>query len=275
MLEHSALNPLANPLVNALANPLLSRPKLAGLNTGTRLNPVLNPHNQGSSFSEGLMASTRSMAAELKTLEVHTNNIAHFGIPGFQRQEVIRRRFVEYLGPETIETVRDQEVGRIRQTGFMTDLALTGAGAFHTLNPQTGALLETRDGRTTVDKEGYLRTLAGHLFLDDKGQPLRFSSIPTNFEQQVRIDKDGLVTYRNHQTGEAKAIGRMGLTQGTNPSGQPSEVAQGYQEDSNVMLAKEFTAMVVPRRQFEANRQFFLMQSETLSKIIQELGRAQ
>ena len=41
------------------------------------------------------------------------------------------------------------------------------------------------------------------------------------------------------------------------------------------MLAKEFTALVPIRREFEANRQFFLIQSDSLSRMIQELGKAQ
>ena len=141
---------------------------------------------------------------------------------------------------------------------------------------KTGAIKLTRDGRTIVNKEGYL-TLAtsGGYFLDANGTKIKFNTVPTNFEKQVKIDTDGTISYLNPLAGEAKAVGKLSVVQVDGSKLEKPKVAQGYLEDSNVMLAKEFTALVPIRREFEANRQFFLIQSDSLSRMIQELGKAQ
>ena len=50
------------------------------------------------------------------------------------------------------------------------------------------------------------------------------------------------------------------------------DVKQGYLEYSNVAIQQEFFEMVPIRRNFEANRQMFLLQSSLLSSAIEQLG---
>jgi len=230
----------------------------------------------GSSAADGMYATTRSMAGNMRAMEIHSQNISNFGIPGYQGKEALRRKFVEHLGVQSIDEYTNTEVGRIRQTGIHTDLALTEAGFFQVQDAKTGAVKLTRDGRTIVNKEGYL-TLAtsGGYFLDANGTKIKFNTVPTNFEKQVKIDTDGSISYINPLAGESKAVGKLSVVQVDGSKLEKPKVAQGYLEDSNVMLAKEFTALVPIRREFEANRQFFLIQSDSLSRMIQELGKAQ
>lgn len=225
---------------------------------------------------DGLSQSTKSMMAEMKAMEVHSKNIAHFGIPGYQGQKTVRRRFVEHLGPETVESVTNINVGRLRNTGNPLDMALTAEGYFQVQSPKTGITNLSRDGRASIDKEGYLRTLEGQLFLDVNGQALRFGTIPRNADKEVKIDPDGSIYHIDlNRRAITQKIGQLGIVSANQQPLKKATVAQGYVEESNVMLAEEFTAMMPLRRQFEANRQFFLIQSDGLSRLIQELGRAQ
>jgi flagellar basal-body rod protein FlgF len=243
------------------------------LTASAPINPITT---QGYAGIDGLFASTRSMAAELKVMETHSQNIANFGIPGYQAKEPIRRQFIEHLGVFSIDEHTNTEVGRLRQTGYRGDLALTQPGYFKVLDPATKQVQLTRDGRTQVDKEGYLRLVDGRFLLNSQGSPLQFKTIPTNFEKQVKIDANGLVSYLNQASGQQQAVGKLAIAPDpSHPLAEKPQVAQGVVEDSNVMLAKEFTAMVPVRREFEANRQFFLLQSDALSRMIQELGKAQ
>lgn len=47
---------------------------------------------------------------------------------------------------------------------------------------------------------------------------------------------------------------------------------QGYNEYSNVALQNEFISMMPVIRNFEANRQIFMIQNQNLQKVISQLG---
>lgn len=238
--------------------------------------PVNATAQTGASAADGMFASTRSMAGNMRAMEIHSQNIANAGIPGYQAKEALRRKFVEHLGVQSIDEFTNTEVGRVRQTGIYTDMALTEAGYFQIQDAKTGAISLTRDGRTLVNKDGYLTLgTTGAYFLDSNGSKIKFESVPTNFEKQVKIDTDGTISYINQPAGQAKAVAKLSVVQLDGSKLEKPKVAQGYLEDSNVMLAKEFTSLVPIRREFEANRQFFLIQSDSLSRMIQELGKAQ
>ena len=50
------------------------------------------------------------------------------------------------------------------------------------------------------------------------------------------------------------------------------QVKQGYNEYSNVALQNEFIGMMPVIRNFEANRQLFMIQNQNLQKVISQLG---
>ena len=50
-------------------------------------------------------------------------------------------------------------------------------------------------------------------------------------------------------------------------------IKQGYCEFSNVAMANEFMEMMPIIRNFEANRQMFLIQNQNLQKLISQLGQ--
>jgi flagellar basal body rod protein FlgG len=223
---------------------------------------------------DGLTVSTKAMNTQITLLNVHTDNIANFGIPGYQRKEPVVTSFVEFLGPNAVEKATNTEIGRMRKSGNPLDLALNNKGYFQKMNALGGVEL-TRDGRFQLDKDGSLRALDGKHVLSASGTPIKFSMIPEDLEKQVKISQNGDITVYDIAKGKMIPMGRLGIATENGAAAAEVDVKQGYVEDSNVMLQTEYVAIMPLRRQFEANRQMFILQSDNLSRMIQELGRAQ
>jgi len=220
----------------------------------------------------GLINSIQAMSTAVTQMGIHSDNISHFGVPGYQRKVPITTSFVEFLGPNAVDSVVSADRGRLRNTETPTHLALNCEGYFQKLR-SNGTIELTRDGRFAVDKQGYFRTLDGQFVLTDAGTPLQLPSIPVDIKKELTISPNGTVSMVTGTMGEIRAIGRVGVVNRHGRAITNIDVKQGYVEDSNVILQYEFVNMVPIRRQFEANRQLFIIQSDTLSRTIQELGR--
>jgi len=166
------------------------------------------------------------------------------------------------------------EIGRIRLSGNALDFALNSQGYFQKVNP-SGQVELTRDGRMMLDKQGYLLSLDGKKILSTAGQPIRFATIPQDLDKEVKVTSDGTITVYDAKKGDMVPMGKMAVVSQEGSQAAEVDVKQRYVEDSNVFLANEFVSIIPLRRQFEANRQLFILQSDGLSRMIQELGRAQ
>jgi flagellar basal-body rod protein FlgF len=225
-------------------------------------------------WNTGIYTSIRSMTADMRHLELIAENVTGLGTPGYQAKRIVRRPFVEYLGAESVEQIRDTRMGRLRQTGRGEDFALASEGYFQVFDAKAGITRLTRDGRSQIDGEGYLRTTTGEHFLNAHGSPIRFPSVPEDAGKQVKIDLDGSITYRDHATGALKALGRLNVVTPAGNRPEQVEIYQMHTEDGNVTLQEEFMELIPPRRYFEANSQIFKLQGEALQRMLQELGRA-
>lgn len=223
----------------------------------------------------GLVTSARAMATQMAQYQTHADNVVHFGVPGYQKKMPLVRTFSEYLGPAGVETMTDTEVGRVRKSGNPLDMALNTPGYFQRLNPSTQQVELSRDGRVKIDPQGNLLSLDNKPVLDSAGLPIKLPYIPLEPEKDFEVDEDGSILLYNHTTGEISPVGKLGIVTLEGTPAQQVNVAQGYVEDSNVFLQQEYMAFMPLRRQFEANRNVFILQSDLLSKMIQELGRAQ
>lgn len=222
----------------------------------------------------GLTITTRAMNATLHELAMHTDNIAHFGIPGYQRKTPVVTSFVEYLGANAVDESISNEIGRVRRTDNPLDLALNTQGYFQKVGDD-GRIEVTRDGRMKLNAKGFLLSVDGKHILSSQGLPIKFPFIPTHLKDDVSISPKGEIKVFEPESGKMLAVATVHVVQ---PDGTPAnkiDMRQGHVEDSNVFLQQEFTSMAPLRRQFEANRQLFLIQSDNLSRTIQELGRSQ
>ncbi len=224
--------------------------------------------------NDGLTISIKAMQTQMSVLNVHTNNIANYAVPGYQRKEPVVTSFVEFLGPNAVDQATNTEIGRLRRSGNPLDVALASKGYFQRLNAK-GTIELSRDGRFQLDKNGDLRSLDNLQILGADGTPIHFSIIPQDLEKSVKISPNGDINVYNERTGKVVSMGRFGVANETGSVANKVDVKQGYVEDSNVMLQQEYMALMPVRREFEANRQMFILQNDSLSRMIQELGRAQ
>ncbi len=224
--------------------------------------------------NDGMTISIKAMHTQMSLLSIHTDNIANYGIPGYQKKNSVVTSFAEFLGPNAVESATNTEIGRLRKSGYPLDVALNTKGYFQKLNAYGGVDL-TRDGRFRLDKDGYLKAMDGKRILSAAGTPVQFSIIPEDLEKGVKITASGELLAYNAKTGKAVSMGTLGVANEQGAAASEVDIKQGYVEDSNVMLQDEYMAIMPLRREFEANRQMFIVQNDNLSRMIQELGRAQ
>lgn len=219
----------------------------------------------------GMIASLRDMYLQTDIMHIINDNIQGFNKVGYQRKVPVVSSFAEFLGPHALSKNVDEQVGRIKITKNPLDAALASEGYFQVLT-QNGIKL-TRDGRFKMDKDGFLLTIEDNKVLSKEGKPIKFVRVPKDAED-IKIDKEGKVTFLDRQELKVFNAGTIAVVSSTGSFVENPNIKQAYVEESNVSLHEELFNMVPVRRNFEANRQLFLIQSDSLAKTLQELGKA-
>ena len=226
-------------------------------------------------YSEDPMTvSLRGMTSQLHTLNIAVENIAYADVPGYQKKEAVVTTFAEHLGFKGINKVVNTEAGRVTPSGKTLDLALITKGYFQKLQ-KDGSVELTRDGRFKLDKAGNLLSENDMPILSRQGMPINLGEIPNNNLSAVKIQRDGTIEVIDTPNNTTRIAGQIAVASEDGLPLDEVDMRQGYIEASNVFLHEEFVAVVSPRRIFEANRQIFQIQSQALSKLVQELGRSQ
>ena len=222
-------------------------------------------------FQNGMRVPLRAMQVQTELMSIHNENITGFDKIGYQRQEAVVSSFTEYLGVQGISKSTDDKIGRIMMTQNPLDLAIANKGYFQ-IETDAGVKL-TRDGRFKIDKEGNLLTLEDYRVLSDAGMPIKLHIVPDDLEK-INVDDCGMVSVFNEKTRKLEAVARVGVVDARGTMVEEPHVKQGYNEYSNVALQNEFIEMMPIIRNFEANRQVFLIQNQNLQKVINQLGSA-
>ena len=222
-------------------------------------------------FQNGMRIPLRAMQVQSDIMGIHNENITGFDKVGYQRQEVVVSSFTEFLGVQGISKSTDDKIGRIMMTQNPLDLAIANKGYFQ-VETDAGVKL-TRDGRFKLDKDGNLLTLEDYRVLSDAGMPIKLHIVPDDL-QKIKIDDSGMVSVFNDKTRKLEAVARVGVVDARGTMVEDPNVKQGYNEYSNVALQNEFIEMMPVIRNFEANRQVFLIQNQNLQKVINQLGSA-
>ena len=222
-------------------------------------------------FQNGMRVPLRAMQVQTELMSIHNENITGFDKIGYQRQEAVVSSFTEYLGVQGISKSTDDKIGRIMMTQNPLDLAIANKGYFQ-IETDAGVKL-TRDGRFKIDKEGNLLTLEDYRVLSDAGMPIKLHIVPDDLEK-INVDDSGMVSVFNEKTRKLEAVARVGVVDARGTMVEEPHVKQGYNEYSNVALQNEFIEMMPIIRNFEANRQLFMIQNQNLQKVINQLGSA-
>ncbi len=220
---------------------------------------------------DGLSQSIRAMHLTTEVFGIVSENVTGFDKIGYQRKEAVVSSFAETIGIHALSKSVDDQVGRILQTKNPLDLALNNKGYFQT-QQQDGSIDLTRDGRFVLNKNGELVSLQGLNVLDDAGMKIKVPFFPRQLDD-IKIDPTGKMSIFNPDTQKLDHFGTIGVVSSDGAIATSVDVKQGYTESSNVSLQQEFMELVPWRRNFDANRQLFVLQNNNLSRAIQELGR--
>lgn len=228
--------------------------------------------NGGVRFCEhGIKASIRAMHVQTEILGMINENVNGFDKIGFQRREPVVSSFSEYIGIHGLSTTVDDQVGRIMVSKNPLDIAMANKGYFQIQTPEGIKL--TRDGRFKLDKAGFLLDLQDNHVLSDAGLPIQLPVVPHNVNQ-VKINSKGQISVLDSHSEKVLDAGYLGIVDANGIAVLNPDVKQGFNEHSNVVLQNEFMAVKPVVRNFDANRQLFMMQSTNLQKVISQLGSA-
>lgn len=219
---------------------------------------------------DGMSSSIRDMNLQTTLLQNANDNIVGFNKVGYQRKVPVVSSFAEFIGTHAYSETTDTEVGRLALTKRPLDFALAKEGYFQ-CQTANGIKL-TRDGRFKLDKNGYMTNLHDEKVLSVSGQPIKLSQIPDDLDN-IKVDKDGTINVIDKKNLTTYTAGQLSVVSNDGSILKDTDVRQRYVENSNVNLGNEFLALIPVRRNFDANRQAFLIQNDELSKVIQELGK--
>ncbi len=228
--------------------------------------------NGGVRFCEqGMKSSIRAMHVQSEILGMINENVAGFDKVGFQRREPVVSSFSEYIGVHGLSSTVDDEVGRIMVSRNPLDITMANKGYFQIQTPEGVKL--TRDGRFKLDRYGNLLNLEDCPVLSDAGMPIKLPIVPDN-PKEVFVNSKGMVSVYDKGSNELLQAGYLGIVDANGMAVINPDVKQGYNEHSNVTIQNEFLSVKPVVRNFEANRQIFLLESSNLQKVISQLGSA-
>lgn len=226
----------------------------------------------------GVQLNESSLKTAIKAMQVQTalmsnvsENVNGFDKVGYQRKESVVSSFTEYLGIDGLSTVVDDSVGRLTTSDNALDLAIATKGYFQIQTPD--GIKMTRDGRFKIDVNGNFLDLENNKVLSNTGVPIKFNKIPEK-PSDVIVNTRGSISVFDRQTKKMTKIGTLGVVDQNGVGIVNPQIQQGYTEASNVALQNEFMSLLPIKRNFEANRQMFLIGNATLQKAISQLGQA-
>jgi flagellar basal-body rod protein FlgG len=231
------------------------------------------------------------MTAQMKRMDIISNNIANTDTTGFKRDIGVTRSFSEELmkridggataaSPRALSGVSlgvfvddvatDFSQGAARVTGGTLDMSISGDG-FFAVRAADGAERYTRDGSFTLAADGALVTEDGAFVLGDGGL------IRLNGTGDITVGSDGSI----YQGGAA--VGRLRLASFANPESLrkiggnlyratdesvpvafTGSVAPGTLELSNVSAVREMVDMIAVSRLYDANQKILTMIDSTM-----------
>ena len=209
------------------------------------------------------------MHLQTEMLGIINENYNSFDKVGFQRKEPVVSSFAEYIGTHALSTAVDDSIGRIGHSNNPLDLAIANKGYFQYQSPD--GIKITRDGRFKLDKDGNLLTLENAHVLANDGTPIKLPVVPEKLED-VKVYKNGDVKVFNKATNQLEYAGTLSVVTNQGVAVLDPNIKQGYNEYSNVSLNTEILQIIPVRRNFDANRQLFIIQNNNLSKAIQSLS---
>jgi flagellar basal-body rod protein FlgG len=151
-------------------------------------------------MTDTVQAISRSLSADIATLNAISHNVANINTPGFRAERSVPSFQSQLEGTNTnlnVNVIRDLADGPVSDTGRPLDLALHGHGFF--VVERDGAKVLTRSGQFHLDSEGMLVNLRGERVLGEGG-PLHLDN------ERVKIDGKGAITDGDRALGQLQLV---------------------------------------------------------------------
>lgn len=223
-----------------------------------------------SNTQRGLHDSISAMHMQMELMGIGNRNVQGFDKIGYQRKDAVVSSFAELIGIHAISEATDQKVGRIAESGNNLDFAIANKGYFQLVN-KDGAIELSRDGRFKLGVDGSLLGLENQKVLTQGGSPIVLPFMPES-TKDIKVDNDGKLFIFNKETRKMEYVDTIGVVSSDGKVVLQPDIKQGCLEYSNVSLAQEFLEMLPYRKDFDANRELFMLQNQALSDAIQQLG---
>lgn len=186
-------------------------------------------------------------------------------------------------GMVALPTRIDLSQGDLESTGNTLDAGIEGSGFFTVQS--AGQTRLTRDGRFTLNRQGYLVLPHGERALDVNGQPIRLD--PRYTGPKTAIGPDGKIYQNNQKVAQLAFVDVPDPKKLTKHGGNmidypdlaktavPAKglIKGGFVEGSNVESATELTQLMDAQRQLEANANMIRYQDQTLQRLCNDVGK--
>lgn len=240
-------------------------------------------------MNRGIYASASGMAADVRWLEVLSNNLANASTTGFKREGIAFREALERemvadfgqgppigsvgAGPTDAGRFTIFEKGNLVASENPLDVAIDADEGLFAVETPNGVFF-TRAGSFELDLDRNLVTREGHKVLDPDGNPIQ---LPPGAD--VNIEIDGTVAVGDQVAGQIGvyrgAFERIGdgLFQGANveaidePRLKPNAI-----ETSNTEPVATMVELINLTRHFEMNQKSIQTQDEMTQRLIQSLS---
>lgn len=240
----------------------------------------------------GLYISAQGAQAQIRRLEVLSNNLANVDTVGFKRDvPLIQARHAEAIeqgidfsgsksqndlggGVMVRGTATDFSPGILERTGQPGDAAIQGEGFFVVRRGDQQLL--TRAGNFLMSPNGMLTTQDGYPVMGGEGEPITLDpSKPWRMVDGGRIEQAGgtidLQLVRAQQPGDLAKVGEnlfLPLADTVPLLPEQRRVASGYLERSSVKPAAEMMHLIDTSRMIEANMTMIKNHDQMLSALV-------
>jgi flagellar basal-body rod protein FlgG len=223
-------------------------------------------------MSDTIQAISKSLSADIATLNAISHNIANSNTTGFRAERSVPS-FQSQVGGDGSMVSIDQRDGALSQTGRSLDLALRGEGFFSVLRGEETLLV--RAGNFRLDTEGRVVNANGDRVLGVSGEL-------TLEKEAVRIDDKGQIWSGEQSLGQLKLVNvaepakLVPIDGGFRYDGALGEwkgkVQQGAIEHTNVNVADESIRLMELTRHVESVQRAISIYDKAMDTGINRLG---
>jgi len=224
-------------------------------------------------MTDTIQAVSRSLSADVNTLNAISHNIANINTPGFRAERSIAS-FQSQVDGGAPTVAIDLKDGPLSETGGSLDLALRGKGFFEV--SRNGETLLARAGNFRLDNTGALVNANGDQVLGTSG-PLQLA------DPRVRIDGKGEIWAGDRSLGSLKLVDIADPSRllaldggGFRYDGELTEfkgkVQQGALEHANVDAADESVRLMELTRHVESVQRAISIYDKAMDTGINRLG---